>query len=221
MIRHLGRQGGVTSRRGHHNGGAVEGADGEGSPARCGQDRCRAGQERCAEEGTRPSPGLEAVTSPSRPPTNSNEPRTGARLADGDDDYGRTGRSVGHGHELARQASDRARQAASWLEARQPGDLIEELNRFGRRRPGMFLAGAAIAGVVAGRLTRGIAAASSGEATSARETETPRVPTQSTPTAGLPLPDPGGDATDEGSVIRDPAYGDPLIDPTRGRGVVP
>jgi hypothetical protein len=131
------------------------------------------------------------------------------------------GGQSGMATELARQASDRARQAASWLEARQPGDLIEELNRLGRRRPGMFLAGAAIAGVAAGRLTRGIAAASSGEATRAREAEMPRVPTQSTPTAGPPLPDPGGYATDEGSVIRDPAYGDPLTDPTRGRGVVP
>lgn len=130
------------------------------------------------------------------------------------------GGQSGMATELARQAGDRARQAASWLEARQPGDLIEELNRLGRRRPGMFLAGAALAGVLAGRLTRGIAAASSSD-TTARDAEMPRVPTQSTSSAGLPLPDPGGYATDEGSVIRDPAYGDPLTDPTRGRGVVP
>ena len=126
--------------------------------------------------------------------------------------------------ELARQVSDRARQAASWLDARQPGDLVEELNRLGRRRPGMFLAGAALAGVVAGRLTRGIAAASRTEQVAGAgqpEAAMPRVPTQAAPTAGLPLPDPGGYATDEGSVIRDPAYGDPLTDPTSGRGVVP
>lgn len=131
------------------------------------------------------------------------------------------GGQSGMATELARQASDRARAAASWLEQRQPGDLVEELNRLGRRRPGMFLAGAALAGVIAGRLTRGITAASHGEATSSREPDMPRVPTQATPATGLPVPEPGGYATDEGSVIRDPTYGDPLTDPTTGRGVVP
>jgi len=61
--------------------------------------------------------------------------------------------------EAARQGADKAHQAAEWLAQREPGDLLEELRGLGRRRPGAFLAGAAIAGVLAGRLTRGIASA--------------------------------------------------------------
>jgi hypothetical protein len=60
--------------------------------------------------------------------------------------------------DLVRQATDRAERVASWLESREPGDLLDEVRRFARRRPGMFLAGAAAAGVLAGRLTRNIVA---------------------------------------------------------------
>ena len=59
--------------------------------------------------------------------------------------------------DLARQASAKARDLARWLESREPGDLLEEARRFARQRPGTFLAGAALAGLVGGRLTRGMA----------------------------------------------------------------
>jgi hypothetical protein len=65
--------------------------------------------------------------------------------------------------DLVGKASDRARTAASWLDNRDPGQLVEELRRFARRRPGAFLAGALAAGVVAGRLTRGVAAVHSSD----------------------------------------------------------
>lgn len=65
--------------------------------------------------------------------------------------------------EIAHQLADRGRQAADWLEQREPGDLLEEFRRLGRRRPGAVLAGAALAGVLAGRLTRGAAAANSAD----------------------------------------------------------
>jgi hypothetical protein len=58
--------------------------------------------------------------------------------------------------DLAQQASDRAREVARWLEARQPGEVLEEVRSFARRRPGAFLAAAAVAGLVGGRLTRGL-----------------------------------------------------------------
>lgn len=58
--------------------------------------------------------------------------------------------------DLAREASDRARSVASWLETREPGQLIEELRSFARERPGAFLGLAAAAGVLAGRLGRGL-----------------------------------------------------------------
>jgi hypothetical protein len=61
----------------------------------------------------------------------------------------------GLANEIVQQASDQAHGAASWLERHEPDDLIEEVRGFARRRPGTFLLGAALAGVAAGRLTRG------------------------------------------------------------------
>ncbi|WP_433354245.1 hypothetical protein ACQPYV_27140 [Micromonospora saelicesensis] len=61
--------------------------------------------------------------------------------------------------ELARQAADRVQGVAGWLEQREPGDLITEVRDYARRSPGTFLVGAAVLGVLAGRLTRGISAA--------------------------------------------------------------
>jgi len=58
--------------------------------------------------------------------------------------------------DLAQQASDRAREVARWLETRQPGEVLEEVQSFARRRPGAFLAAAAVIGLVGGRLTRGL-----------------------------------------------------------------
>jgi hypothetical protein len=61
--------------------------------------------------------------------------------------------------DLVSQAADRTHGVASWLDGREPEDLLEELRRFARRRPGAFLAGALAAGVLAGHLTRGAVAA--------------------------------------------------------------
>jgi len=63
--------------------------------------------------------------------------------------------------ELARQAADRTRGIADWLDKREPGDLVDEVRRFARRKPGAFLLGATLAGVAVGRLTRGAVAAHS------------------------------------------------------------
>ncbi|MGW6130697.1 hypothetical protein ACWFNE_11800 [Cellulomonas sp. NPDC055163] len=57
--------------------------------------------------------------------------------------------------DIARQVAGRTDSVASWLEAREPADLLEEVKTFARRNPGTFLAIAAAAGVLAGRLTRG------------------------------------------------------------------
>lgn len=77
----------------------------------------------------------------------------------------RAGQQGGVATELVGQAADRASGAASWLEGREPEELLDELRSFARRRPGAFLAGALVAGVLAGRLTRGVAAAHSEDAT--------------------------------------------------------
>jgi ElaB/YqjD/DUF883 family membrane-anchored ribosome-binding protein len=63
--------------------------------------------------------------------------------------------------DLAHEASQRIRSLASQLETREPAELLDEVRRFARQRPGTFLGLAAVAGVLAGRLTRGVKDASS------------------------------------------------------------
>lgn len=66
------------------------------------------------------------------------------------DNSGEQGMAV----DLVSQAASRVDGAASWLDDRDPGALLEEVKSFARRRPGLFIAVAVGAGVVAGRLTR-------------------------------------------------------------------
>ncbi|HET8794972.1 MAG TPA: hypothetical protein VFM62_01200 [Arthrobacter sp.] len=54
------------------------------------------------------------------------------------------------------EASRRTGDMAGWLDQRDPGGLLEETKRFARNRPGAFLAVAAGAGLLAGRLARGM-----------------------------------------------------------------
>lgn len=75
----------------------------------------------------------------------------GGMATDGDQD--------GIAHDLVSRAGNHAHALADWLEDRQPGDLLDELRTFARHKPGAFLIGAAVAGVLAGRLTRGVVAA--------------------------------------------------------------
>jgi len=70
----------------------------------------------------------------------------------------------GMASDLIRQAAQRSESVASWLENRQPGDLLGEVQRFARNKPGTFLLLAAGAGVLAGRLTRGLTAGTTGTA---------------------------------------------------------
>ena len=61
--------------------------------------------------------------------------------------------------DLAHEASRRVGEFSHWLDNHEPADLLHEVKRFARRQPVAFLALAAAAGVVAGRLTRGAVAA--------------------------------------------------------------
>ena len=56
--------------------------------------------------------------------------------------------------DLARQAAGRLSAAASWLDERNPADLLTGIRALARMRPGLVLAGTAFAGLVVGRLTR-------------------------------------------------------------------
>lgn len=65
--------------------------------------------------------------------------------------------SSGPATQLAEQTSARLGSVAGWLEQREPGDVLQEVSRYARRRPGAFLAIAAGIGLLAGRVTRSLA----------------------------------------------------------------
>jgi len=66
------------------------------------------------------------------------------------------GGQSGPATELARQAGDKINQAARWLEGKEPGHVLDEVKSFARRNPGTFLVGAAVLGVLAGRLSKNL-----------------------------------------------------------------
>ena len=68
------------------------------------------------------------------------------------------GSGGGPGAEVARQVSSRSRELARHLDRHEPAELLDQVREYARSRPFAFLAGAALAGVVAGRLTRGLTA---------------------------------------------------------------
>ena len=72
---------------------------------------------------------------------------------------------------LASQAASRARNAGQWLDDRKPSQVADEMQRFARRRPAVFLALAVGAGLVAGRLTRGLKDANSDDSAAAAATQ--------------------------------------------------
>jgi hypothetical protein len=67
----------------------------------------------------------------------------------------------GPARDLLEQGTAKVEEFASWLQHREPADLLDEVRSFARRKPGTFLLGAALAGIVAGRLTSGVKAAHS------------------------------------------------------------
>ena len=60
--------------------------------------------------------------------------------------------------QLAGRGGRYVRQTADWLDGRQPSEILDDVRRFARERPGTFLLGALVAGIVAGRLTRAVKA---------------------------------------------------------------
>lgn len=76
-----------------------------------------------------------------------------SRMADADGGSGPAG-------EMVRRAAGHVSTAASWLENREPAQLLDDVKGFARRRPGTFIAVAALAGIVVGRLSRSLAAGS-------------------------------------------------------------
>lgn len=71
---------------------------------------------------------------------------------------------------LVSQAASRAGDVAGWLEGRDPSDVLDDVKRFARRRPGIFIAIAAGTGIVVGRLAKSLA---SGNDAADRDTSYP------------------------------------------------
>jgi len=76
----------------------------------------------------------------------------------------------GPARDLLQQGAGMVESFASKLQNREPAELLDEVRSFARRKPGLFLLGAAAAGVLAGRMTRGVTAAHSDSGTSSSGT---------------------------------------------------
>jgi hypothetical protein len=87
--------------------------------------------------------------------------------------------------DLLRQAAERTSSVASWIGNKEPGDLLEEVQRFARNRPGTFLLLAAGAGLLAGRLSRGLAAGAPGPQSGGTSAQ-PQQPARAPQAAALP-----------------------------------
>lgn len=87
--------------------------------------------------------------------------------------------------ELVRNLSGRAGSAASWLDGRDPGSLLDEVKSFAARKPGTFIAIAAGAGILAGRLAKALAADAKSAPSPSPSESTPAAPV--TPRADPPI----------------------------------
>ncbi|MDQ1658612.1 MAG: hypothetical protein QOD41_3695 [Cryptosporangiaceae bacterium] len=98
--------------------------------------------------------------------------------------------------ELTRHAAEQAHTVADYLDNKGPSEILGDVRDFARRKPGVFLLAAGLAGVVVGRIVRGTVAASTGS------TNSPQPPSGSTgytsTTTSFPPP-----------VITEPAYTEP------------
>ncbi|WP_262104814.1 hypothetical protein [Arthrobacter sp. Marseille-P9274] len=113
---------------------------------------------------------------------------------------------------LVGQAAQRAGNMAVWFEARDPGSLLEEAKGFARKRPGAFLAIAAGAGLLAGRLTRGLTGSQAGTQSPAGTHVPPATPPSpaAAPSAGRTGTAASADAVD---ALPDPWDAEPTIAP--------
>ena len=119
--------------------------------------------------------------------------------------------------DLVRQAAERSSAVASWLDGRDPGSLLTEVKSFARQRPGTFLLLAAGAGVLAGRLSRGLSAGAP-ETTAAGATPASRVPDTGVAVPPPPVQMPAPEATTAGfadTYPPSPLDADPLGDGAR------
>jgi hypothetical protein len=97
-----------------------------------------------------------------------------SRMADADEGSGLAG-------DLVRRIATHASTAGQWLADREPQELLQEVQSFARRRPGAFILGAAVAGLVVGRLSRALAAGATSSGSSSRTSGSAAVVTPTGP----------------------------------------
>jgi hypothetical protein len=102
---------------------------------------------------------------------------------DGSDESDSAGSDIAQ--QLVKQAAHQAQDLAGHLESREPQELLDDVRRFARQKPGSFILGALVAGVVVGRLTRGTKAAKQEDA----DTTTNVRPTPQSHTVAAPAGD--------------------------------
>ena len=136
---------------------------------------------------------------------------------------------------LASQAASRVRTAGQWLDDRQPAQVADEMQSFARRRPAVFLALAVGAGLVVGRLTRGLKDANSDNSAApaaaqepsgqwAQRSDVATYPSATAARVGDQTPRPAVPASGDPAWEAGPVYGErsPLVvdDQTARRGTL-
>jgi len=106
--------------------------------------------------------------------------------------------------DLVKQAAERTSTVASWLEDREPSNVVDEVTRFARQRPGAFLAIAAGAGLLVGRLGRGLKSANEDSSGSGSD-RSHGSPDTSRQGSAQPLP-PSSSGYEQGGYQGAPAY---------------
>jgi hypothetical protein len=126
----------------------------------------------------------------------------------------------GLGAQLAQQGAGFTDRAADYLQKHEPGDVLDEVRGFARRKPGMFLLAAAAAGLVAGRLTRALASSNTtteGRPSADAVTDDYLVPPPAAPMRAAPLPATSAPPPEPTPVVPDPDPGMPVT-PRFGTG---
>ena len=77
--------------------------------------------------------------------------------------------------DIAHQAADKVHQLAEFFQNRDPGSVLDEVRSFARKQPGTFLAISLGAGILAGRLARGLSADTDDSTSAASSTSGPAV----------------------------------------------
>lgn len=113
--------------------------------------------------------------------------------------------------DIVRDVAQRAKSLGSAIDGREPQELLDDVRRFARRRPGVFLLGALAAGVVAGRVARGAKQAQSSDSSSTYDTSTSGISTPAVPPPPV-MPASVPTATGTGDAGSTAPHGQPTVE---------